>query len=376
MKINAIFPCGGASTRAGLGYSKLKFNIGGMPLLCKTLTAFCRQDVSRLIIACADEDREWIAEAIENVDADITICKGGDNRTASVRNALSCVEDDCDLVIVHDGARPFVKKTLIDRTIACAIKWGNGVAALPVSDSLRIVENGISEAVDRSKYWTVQTPQIFDTKKLKEAYAQAELDDKTFSDDASLYEQYIGKIYLVEGDSDNTKITYASDLSRFVPETFFAGCGWDTHQLVEGRPLILGGVNIPHDKGLLGHSDADVLTHAIMDALLSASHNGDIGRLFPDTDPAFKNISSIILLKNVLGLLKSQGYRVGNVSATIMAQKPRLAEFIPVIEETLASAMDIDVTRVSITATTTEKLGLVGREEAISCNAYCALYQK
>ncbi len=376
MKIEVILPCGGVSTRAGLGYSKLKYNIGGMPLLCKTISSFFRQDISKIIIACSDSDREWIVPAVENFSANIVVCKGGDNRTLSVNNALAQVDDDCDLVIVHDGARPFVKQSLIDKTIATALKFSNAIAALPMSDSIRMVEDGLSRAVDRNKYWAVQTPQVFNAKELKEAYAMAMENNKTFSDDASLYEEYIGKIFLVEGDSDNIKITYASDLSRFVPENFSVGCGWDTHQLVLDRPLILGGIDIPHTKGLLGHSDADVLTHAIMDALLSASHNGDIGKLFPDSDDQYKGISSLLLLQRVNDLLTQQGYRIGNISACIMAQQPKLASFIPLLQDKIAEVLGIDSTKVSITATTTEKLGLVGREEGISVNAYCSLYSK
>lgn len=376
MKIEVILPCGGVSTRAGLGYSKLKYNIGGMPLLCKTLSNFCRQDISKIIIACSDSDREWIESAVANISTNIVICKGGDNRTLSVNNALKYLDEDCDLVIVHDGARPFVKQSLIDKTIATALKFGNAITALPMSDSIRVVEDGLSHSVDRNKYWAVQTPQVFNATELKDAYMLAMNESKSFSDDASLYEQYIGKIYLVEGDSDNIKITYASDLSRFVPENFSVGCGWDTHRLVEGRSLILGGIDIPHTKGLLGHSDADVLTHAIMDALLSASHNGDIGKLFPDSDDQYKGISSLVLLKRVKDLLLSQGYRIGNISACIMAQKPKLAPYITPMQDSIANVLGIDSTKVSITATTTENLGLVGREEGISVNAYCSLYSK
>ncbi len=376
MKIEVILPCGGVSTRAGLGYSKLKYNIGGMPLLCKTVSCFCRKDIAKIIIACSDSDREWIEPALANFSANVVLCKGGDNRTLSVNNALSQVNDDCDLVIVHDGARPFVKQSLIDKTIATALKFGNAIAALHMTDSMRVVEDGLSHSVDRSKYWAVQTPQVFNAKELKEAYAMAMTEAKTFSDDASLYEQYIGKIFLVEGDSENIKITYASDLSRFVPENFSVGCGWDTHQLVEGRPLILGGIDIAHSKGLLGHSDADVLTHAIMDALLSASHNGDIGKLFPDSDDQYKGISSLVLLQKVNDLIGSQGYRIGNISACIMAQQPKLAPFITPMQDKIAEVLGIDSTKVSITATTTEKLGFVGREEGISVNAYCSLYSK
>ena len=150
---------------------------------------------------------------------------------------------------------------------------------------------------------------------------------------------------------------------------FRIGKGYDVHQLVEGRPLILGGVEIPHSKGLLGHSDADVLAHAISDALLGAANLGDIGRHFPDTNPAFKGADSIVLLQQIVELLKKEGYGIGNVDATVMAERPKLAPYIPVMQERLAAAMEIEVGQLNIKATTTEKLGFVGREEGFAAEA-------
>ena len=165
-------------------------------------------------------------------------------------------------------------------------------------------------------------------------------------------------------------------VDRFIPKNYFVGCGWDTHELVENRKLILGGVEIPHTKGLLGHSDADVLTHAIMDALLAASHNKDIGHLFPDTDGRYKDICSLLLLEEVVKILKADNFVINNITAVIMAQKPKLAPHLNAIQATLAKTMQIDESKITLTSTTTEKLGLVGHEEAISVNAYCSLYKE
>ncbi|MEG1608531.1 MAG: 2-C-methyl-D-erythritol 2,4-cyclodiphosphate synthase, partial [Clostridia bacterium] len=266
---------------------------------------------------------------------------------------------------IHDGARPFLSQKVIDDAICCCQKNGNACPCVSCVDSLRIVEENGNYPVDRQQYVCAQTPQIFKPKELITAYKMAFEKGQTFSDDASVFQQFVGKVFLSQGDPANKKITTQDDFYAFAPNGFFVGVGWDTHQLVEGRKLILGGVQIEHTKGLLGHSDADVLTHAIMDAILSASHNRDIGCLFPDNDAAFKDIDSMILLAKVVKLVAEQGFEINNVSATI----------IPTIADNLCKALSLRNNQLSIAATTTEKLGLVGHEEAISVYATCSLRQ-
>ena len=195
-----------------------------------------------------------------------------------------------------------------------------------------------------------------------------------FTDDATLYEYYLQKkIHLTKGSESNIKITTREDCERAIGADIYIGNGWDTHRLGENRDLILGGIKIPHDKGLIAHSDGDVLIHAIMDAILSAMHERDIGTLFPDTDEKYKNISSVKLLEEVLELARSKGFSIKSVSAVIMAQKPKLAPHIVSIEKNLANILSVDENRVSLTATTTEKLGMVGREEGISVSSVATL---
>lgn len=373
MKINVIIPCGGSGERAKLGYNKLRFNVGGMTLLGKTISNWLRTDVSRIILPASSSDFDWIKKQVEGIDCDIIVCDGGATRTESVASALAHIENDCDLVAVHDGARPFVSQEVINRALLCCKLNGNAVVCAPCVDSLRIVEEFGNYPCDRNDFRIMQTPQIFPPKELVDAYKKALASGLQFSDDASIYSQYGGKVFLSDGAAENIKITTADDLYNFVPNGFFVGIGWDTHQLVDNRKLILGGVEIPHTKGLLGHSDADVLSHAIMDALLSASHNRDIGCLFSDKDPLFKDINSMLLVDKVLNLIHSQGYEIFNVSATIMAQQPKLAGFIEQIQSSLAKALELAPERISLIATTTEKLGLVGREEAISVHAVASL---
>lgn len=373
MKINVILPCGGCGSRVGLGYNKLKFDIGGMSVLQKTISCWAIAEVSKIIIAASQNDLEWVKNQTADLHQNIQVCVGGDNRTLSVYNALKHVEYDCDYIAVHDGARPFLSQQVINNALECCLANGNACVSVACKDSLRKIDNNQNCSVDRNQYVRMQTPQIFKRQQLIDAYQKAIADNKQFSDDATLYQQYQGKIYLSAGDENNIKITTIEDVYRFVPSSYLIGNGWDTHQLVCGRRLILGGVEIPHTKGLLGHSDADVLTHAIMDALLTASHNRDIGCLFPDSDNSYKDANSMLLLKKVCNLIISQGYQINNVSATIMAQKPKLAEYIIAMTDSLAACMEIDSQNVSISATTTEKLGLVGSEQAISVSAVCSI---
>lgn len=376
MKINVILPCGGAGSRARLGYNKLMYDVGGMPLIAKTAFCFARKDVSRIVFAVNERDLEWFGEFCAQSHLPAVVVLGGKTRTESVFNALAQLEEDCDYVMIHDGARPFVTQAVIDAAIATAIKCGNAVACVPATDSLRkLCEGGGSIPLDRSRVVCIQTPQIFKPDELCAAYRHAMTHERVFTDDASVYEAYIGSVHLSQGDSANVKVTYTEDFSRFSPPAFRVGTGWDTHALAQNRKLILGGVEIPHDKGLLGHSDADVLAHAVMDALLTAAHLGDIGALFPDNDERYRNADSMRLMEEVRALVSQQGLCVSNVSATVMAQRPKLKEYIPAMQQKIADTLHVDPSRVSIAATTTEKLGFVGREEGISAQAYCALCQ-
>lgn len=389
MKVNVIIPCGGVGSRAKLGYNKLAFSVGTMTLLGKTLSCWTTSEVTKIILAINPQDEDWIRQQIEGLEQNICLCSGGETRTNSVFNALAHIDSDCDFVAIHDGARPFLSQEVIQNALDCCKKNGNACVCISTTDSMRVIDDTTnypadsqrsiddldSYPVDRNNFVCVQTPQIFPPAQLKYAYQQAIINGNIYSDDASIFQQYVGKVFLCNGSSQNKKITTEQDFFSFVPNGFFVGVGWDTHQLVEGRKLVLGGVQIEHSKGLLGHSDADVLTHAIMDAMLSASHNRDIGVQFPDNDNSFKDITSMILLKRVFDLITSQGFSICNISATIMAQSPKLNPHIPSICASICSCLGLDFSQLSILATTTEKLGLIGHEQAVSTNAFCSLKQ-
>lgn len=371
MKFDVILPCGGTGSRTGLSYNKLFADIGGVKVIEKTIVAFCRDDVKKIIIASSKEDENSFRQIAQNFDKEIIVVRGGDTRGRSVYNAL--LASDADFVAIHDGARPFVSKEVIDNAFSTAEKFGAAVTCVPSVDSLRIKTAKGSSAVERSQYYCVQTPQVFNRTKIMRAYELAANDNYQATDDAAIYERYFGEVAISEGDPSNKKITTASDLNGYIPHGFRVGSGWDTHALVEGRKLILGGVEIPHTKGLLGHSDADVLTHAVMDSVLGALGKRDIGKLFPDTDPAYKGADSMKLLDKVVDIMKEEGYSLNNLSAVVMAQKPKLSPYIPTMAENLAKAFGCEVSAINVAATTTEKLGMTGREEGISSFCYCSL---
>lgn len=353
--VTAVILCAGVGSRAKLGYNKTFFTLNnGKTVLETTLSAFSDFDKVLLVINKNDE------QLYSDYSLDKTY--GGNTRSESVLNALKKV--DTPYVLIHDCARPYVSKEIIADSVEKARLYGSGVCAVKEINSLKITENGNTYAVNRDNYYVIQTPQTFDTKKLQHAY---EL-NLTATDDSEIFEKAGYKVTLCKGDYANKKLTEPADFS---PCSFKVGHGFDVHQLAKNRKLILGGAEIPHDKGLLGHSDADALIHAIMDALLSASGKKDIGNLFPDSDNAFKDIDSKILLKKVMQEIKP--YTPVNISAVIMAQKPKMSPHIDKMRQTLANIMALDIENINISATTTEKLGIVGEEKGIACSAVALL---
>lgn len=359
--VTAIIACAGSGVRTGFNENKLFKKINGKTIIEKTYGVFknCKL-INEIILTVSIKDQTYIKELIP--DAKIVI--GGSTRTQSVRNGLDAATGD--IVLVHDGARPFVTKEIILDAIESVKKYGSGIASYPTADTLAAADDGfITKNLGKTGKFVIQTPQAFYLKDILKAYS---LGDEDCPDESSLYLKYIGKPHLSKGSPSNKKLTYAEDFT-----TNKVGNGYDTHELVADRKLILGGIEIPHDKGLLGHSDADVLTHAIMDALLSAAGLRDIGYYFPDTDEKYKGISSVILLEKVMYLLKENGYKVINVTACVLAQKPKLAPYIEKIRDNLSKIIGVNKNDFGLTATTTEGLGFIGREEGIAVYATCLL---
>jgi len=312
------------------------------------------------------------------------VVAGGRRRQDSVGNALRALSAvPPELVAVHDGARPLASADLLARCIASAGERGSGVAALPVTDTLKRAdeEGRVQATLDRRMLWAMQTPQVFPFADLLAAHEAAARDGADVTDDAALMERAGRSVWLVRGEATNLKITTPADLQ--LAERLLAagprglpmrvGHGFDAHRLAPGRPCVLGGVTIPHDRGPLGHSDGDVLTHAVMDAALGALALGDIGRHFPDTDPAYRGARSVELAARVAQLLRDQGYRVANLDATLVAQAPKIAPHVPAMRAALARAFGCSLEAVSVKGTTTEGLGFTGTGEGIAAHAVVAL---
>ncbi len=372
MKTTAIITAAGKGSRAQLNRNKLLEKIGGKTVLELALLPFdYNERIDEIIVTASNEDYDDYKRIITCVtNTPIRLVIGGETRTFSVINALN--ECDGDIVIIHDGARPFVTEDLINACLDSVLTFGSGVACIPLVDTVAVVDNDYITKTYRTDCCSVQTPQAFLLSEILQAYSQMTADDN-FTDDAGVYAKYIKPAKMVEGLKSNVKLTFKEDFEKF-PD-MYCGTGFDLHTLVSGRKLILGGVEIPNDKGLLGHSDADVVTHAVMDALLSAASLKDIGNLFPDSDNKYKGACSMNLLKQVLDILKEIRLRVKNISIVIMAEKPRLSPYVDKIRASLSKALNISESDVGISCTTLEGIGTVGREEGIACQAYVLLHK-
>lgn len=366
----ALVAAAGSSSRMG-GTDKLMEFLDNVPVLMRTLTALQRAAaIDEIIIAAREDALVDISTLCKTYG--ITKCskvvRGGESRCHSVLLAALEASPEAKLLAVQDGARPLVTPALIDRTVEAAAKCGAAAPAVPVKDTIKLADDaGLVESTPpRQKLFAMQTPQCFD----RAAYL-ALAGDEAVTDDCQLFEQAGRPVQLAAGEYENYKITTPDDLKG--ETTMRIGHGYDVHKLVEGRDLILGGVKIPYEKGLLGHSDADVLTHAVMDALLGAAALGDIGKYFPDSDPAYKGADSLALARHVAALLAEQGYRPVNVDATILCQAPKLAPHIPAMAQNLAAALGMEPGAVSVKATTEEHLGFTGQGLGIAAHAVALL---
>ena len=367
-EVTAIITAAGKGSRMGASLPKQFLKIGNKTILEKAILPFEKAEcIDRILVVCGAEFVETCEEICRNMTKIKEIVEGGKERQDSVSNALKFVEEG--YVLIHDGARPYITERVILNVLEDVSKVGAAVAAVPVKDTIRQQTAEGGKTLKRSELYSVQTPQGFEVSLIKEAFAKAFADGFYGTDDAGLVDRMGKTIAISEGDYANIKITTKEDM----PVEVRVGTGFDVHKLVEGRKCIVCGVDIPFDRGLLGHSDADVALHALMDAMLGAAALGDIGKHFPDTDPKYKGISSIKLLEYVNQFVADEGYVLGNCDVTIMAQKPKMLPYIGQMRENIAKALNIPLGAVNVKATTTEKLGFVGREEGIAAEAVCIL---
>ncbi|MDD6045252.1 MAG: 2-C-methyl-D-erythritol 2,4-cyclodiphosphate synthase [Clostridia bacterium] len=365
MRTAAVILCAGASRR--MGRDKLILELGGKTVLRRSVEAFIGAGIRDMVLAFSEPAR---GEA-ERLAAEygLKLAEGGSTRGESVYNALKVM--DCDIVAIHDGARCLVSQEIILDSVASAAMYGSGVAAIPARDTLW--KEG--EVLDRSAVMAAQTPQTFAFDKILAAYEKAVREGYEATDDCAVYRHMWGEAHFSKGSVANQKLTVESDMELFGPMCGEqrTGYGEDTHRFAEGRRLILGGVDVPYAMGLLGHSDADVLTHALIDAMLGAAAMGDIGRLFPDSSAEFKDICSLLLLERAWDRIKAAGYSLVNADATIVVQQPKLAPHIDAMRENIAKVLRCDVDRISVKATTPEHTGPEGNLECVTARCVCTL---
>jgi 2-C-methyl-D-erythritol 4-phosphate cytidylyltransferase/2-C-methyl-D-erythritol 2,4-cyclodiphosphate synthase len=391
MKTVALIPAGGAGKRLKAQKAKQYLLLDHLPVLVHTLKVFQQAEIIDEIILVLPPDD--IASAQKQLINKYGLTKvkaavaGGKERQDSVRNGLAAINGECDIVVIHDAVRPFVTQELIKQVVAAAKTTGAASVGVKAKDTIKETkkDNMVVATIPRQNLWLTQTPQAFKFELLKKAYKTAY--DKKFygTDDASLIERIGAKVKMVDGSYENIKITTPEDLimaealmknKKGGAMNFRNGFGYDCHRFAAGRKLILGGVEIPFDRGLQGHSDADALIHAICDALLGAAGCGDIGRHFPDTDSAYKDISSIILLKRVRKIIEEKGFSINNIDATVVMEKPKLAPYVAQMMSNIARTLEIAETAVNIKAKTNEGMGFVGRNEGVAVFAVATIIKR
>jgi 2-C-methyl-D-erythritol 4-phosphate cytidylyltransferase/2-C-methyl-D-erythritol 2,4-cyclodiphosphate synthase len=385
MHVTAIIAAGGAGRRLGAGKPKQLLDIGGGTMLQHSVTAFFthpRIDEIVLVLPRGTAAPLALTRDTDRRRPELRTAIGGERRQDSVANAFAMVSEASDIVLIHDAARPFVSADLIDRTIDAAAKHGAAIAALQSRDTVKRVDASgtIVDTIPRESIYLAQTPQGFRREVLAQAIAIGR-DGVDATDESALAERAGYTVYVVDGDFGNVKITTEEDLAAArarqaagkPARTGRAGTGYDLHRLVEGRPLVIGGVVIPFDKGPLGHSDGDVACHAATDAILGAVGLGDIGRHFPDSDPRWKDADSLALLREAARMVHETGYEVGNVDITVILERPKIKDAIEQMRHNIARAIGTGADRISIKGKTNEGVDAVGRGEAIAAHAVALL---
>jgi 2-C-methyl-D-erythritol 4-phosphate cytidylyltransferase / 2-C-methyl-D-erythritol 2,4-cyclodiphosphate synthase len=381
-RVGVIVAAGGSGTRAGL--AKQWLELGGRTVLRRSAGLFAASDLVDDLVVVVPPGEEARGDAeLAGLGKGARAVAGGAARADSVRNGLAALRG-CAVVLVHDAARPFATAALVTRVAEAAARDGAALAAVQATDTVkrsapagpeRDASPRVSATLDRRELWLAQTPQGFRTSLLERAYAAAGEDASTATDECALVERLGAAVTLVPGEPGNFKITSPEDVARaraLTEAPVASGVAYDCHRFEPGRKLILGGVEFEGD-GLLGHSDADVCAHAIGDAILGAAGLGDLGRHFPDTDPQWKGVSSLRLLREIAGKAAAAGWRLGNADVTLAARRPRIAPRAAEMRARLAEALGVSPAQVNVKATTGEGMGFVGRGEGIAAHAVALL---
>jgi 2-C-methyl-D-erythritol 4-phosphate cytidylyltransferase/2-C-methyl-D-erythritol 2,4-cyclodiphosphate synthase len=376
MKVSVIIAAGGQGTRLGGAVPKQWLAFGGRTLLERSVAAFdAHPRIDEIVVVVPPDAGDAPVPATGTPRRVVT---GGARRQDSVAEGFAAVSPDAAIVLVHDAARPFVSAAVIDRAIDGAIAGGAVIPAVPIHDTVKQVARAgdggavVTATLPRETLFLAQTPQAF-RRDVLAAAIDAGRAGASGTDEAMLAEQAGHEVRLVAGDDANVKITTAADLERArasaAPPAFRIGTGYDLHVFAAGRPLILGGVRIPYDRGLRGHSDADAVCHAVTDAILGAANLGDIGRLFPDTDPRYKDADSLVLLADAAARVRDAGWQVVNVDVVVIAERPKIGPHAPAMQASVARTLGVDPDAIAIKGKTNEGVDAMGRGEALAVHA-------
>jgi len=375
---HALIVAAGQGERSGLDLPKQYATVKGQAMVYHSAARMLNHPgIAKLWIVIGAGQEQQLDQALA-VLTGYEVVIGGATRQESVRNGLSAIaaHSGAKNVLIHDAARPFLSSAMIDRLVSALVEESAAIPVLPTIDTMITISDGrASDTVDRNTLWRVQTPQAFDFEKLVQAHSQWMADDHA-TDDAQIFRAAGHEVAIVEGDEALNKYTTASDFaaeSKNNMTQIRTGMGFDVHQLVLGEELWLGGLKIDHDKGLAGHSDADVLLHALTDALLGAAGAGDIGDHFPPSDPKWSGASSDKFVEFAASVIKDKGGSINNVDMTVICEAPKIKPHREAMRQNVANMLNISVDRVSVKATTTERLGFTGRGEGIAAQAVATI---
>ena len=383
MFVTAIIAAAGRGTRLGGHVPKQMLDVGGRTLLERSVRPFEQSNaIDEIVVALPSGLIEQASAMLARLGTPTRFVPGGARRQDSVAAGLAAAAPKADVIAVHDAARPFCSESLVERVVRAAAETGAAIAALPAHDTVKEVRAGgdgtfVTATLPREQIFLAQTPQAFSRRVLLDAIAVGR-SGIAATDEAGLAERAGHEVRVVPGEATNMKITTEDDLrlaravttgDRPPSPLLRVGVGYDLHRIVEGRRLVLGGVDIPGDRGLFGHSDADVLCHAVTDAVLGGAGAGDIGQLFPDDDPDWKGAVSLELLRRATAIVHARGYRVQNVDAVVITDWPKIRDHAAGMRENLADALSVDPDRVTVKGKTSEGVGPIGRGEAIAVHA-------
>lgn len=387
IRVSAILAAGGSGLRIGAQQPKQFLALDGRTMLELSLEALATHpEVGHVVVALPSAHLASAPACLSRAwPCPVTVVEGGARRQDSVARAFAAVSPDADVVLVHDAARPFATAAVVSRVIAAASRSGAAIPALAATDTVKLgrrdgTQQWVASTLPRQEVFLAQTPQGF-RRAVLAAAVEASADVQAATDEAALVERLGGQVEIVDGDPGNLKVTTPEDLAAARGRlrgggeraTIRVGTGYDLHRLVADRALILGGVTIPFDRGLAGHSDADIVCHAVTDAILGAAALGDIGQLFPDSGAAWKDADSLDLLRRAVARVQAAGFRIGNVDVTVIAERPKLLPHVPAMRAQLAAALGVALDAVSVKGKTNETVDSMGRGESMACHAVALL---